>query len=105
MIGFFKKLFSSQVNTALADAMSAGAFLVDVRTAEEFAAGSAKGAVNIPLNELEERLAELKDKERIVVFCASGMRSSRARAVLMQNGITTVVNGGSWQRVNQLTGQ
>lgn len=72
---------------------------VDVRTSEEFAAGSVKGAVNIPLDEIQSRLDEFQNKEKIVVFCRSGNRSSQAKSILDKAGIKNVVNGGSWQEV------
>lgn len=78
------------------------AFLVDVRTPGEFAEGSAKGAVNIPLNEVAQRLAEFKDKQQIVVFCRTGNRSSQAEAILKKNGFTNVINGGTWQNVDKI---
>jgi phage shock protein E len=77
-------------------------FLVDVRTPEEFAQGSVKGAINIPLSEIESRLAEFKDKNQIVVFCQSGNRSSQAMQILQQNNIKNVVNGGGWQNVDAI---
>src|SRR3954447_3667500 len=43
--------------------------LVDVRPAEEFAAGHIEGARSIPLDELEERLAELPDDREVVAYC------------------------------------
>ena len=48
--------------------------LVDVRSAEEFGKGSAEGAINIPLEQLEQQWTSLKDKENIVLFCRSGRR-------------------------------
>lgn len=74
-------------------------FLVDVRQPEEFKQGSAKGAINIPLGQIQNRIKELKGKENIVVFCKSGMRAGQAVSILKQNGITGVINGGSWQNV------
>lgn len=78
------------------------AFFVDVRTPGEFAEGSAKDAVNIPLNEVAQRLEEFKGKPQIVVFCRSGNRSSQAEAILKQNGFTNVINGGTWQIVDKM---
>jgi rhodanese-related sulfurtransferase len=74
-------------------------FYVDVRTPAEFAQGSAKGAINIPLDQIEKQLAKFKDKKNIVVFCRSGSRSSQAKAILEQNGIINITNGGSWEDV------
>lgn len=77
------------------------AFLVDVRTPAEFSEGSAKGAVNIPLNEVQKRIQEFQGKEHIVVFCRSGARSAQAKRILEQNGITNVSNGGTWLDVDR----
>ncbi len=74
-------------------------FLVDVRQPTEFKSGSVKGAVNIPLGEVWERIKEFQNKENIVVFCRSGGRSSQAATILKQNGIENVTNGGTWQNV------
>lgn len=76
------------------------ATLVDVRTPQEFASGSVKGAINIPVDEMESRLTELNRDAEIVVFCRSGSRSSRAASILEKNGFKNVVNGGTWQQVN-----
>jgi phage shock protein E len=74
-------------------------FYVDVRTPAEFAAGSVDGAVNIPLNEVEARIGEFRNKGEIVVFCQSGNRSGQAKSILERNGIRNVTNGGSWEDV------
>jgi rhodanese-related sulfurtransferase/DNA-binding transcriptional ArsR family regulator len=50
-------------------ARSAGVTVLDVRPAEEYAAGHIPGAVSIPLDELAERLAELPDDGQIVAYC------------------------------------
>ncbi|MFI5035618.1 MAG: FAD-dependent oxidoreductase [Acidimicrobiales bacterium] len=61
--------------------------LVDVRTPEEFAEGSLPGAVNIPVDELRERAAELSAAE-VVVFCQVGQRGHTAARVLSGLGVT-----------------
>ncbi|MDC7235222.1 MAG: FAD-dependent oxidoreductase, partial [Spirochaetales bacterium] len=69
--------------------------VVDVRTPEEFAMGAYPGAVNIPLDEVPGRMAELGDKNRdITVYCASGARSSYAAQMMTGQGFTRVTNGG-----------
>lgn len=75
-------------------------FYVDVRTPAEFAQGSVKGAINIPLDQIENQLAKFKGKKNIVVFCRSGNRSSQAKVILEQNGFKNIKNGGSWEDVN-----
>lgn len=82
--------------------ISEGAFLVDVRTPSEFASGSVKGAVNIPLDAVMQNLARFKDKKNIVVFCRSGNRSGQAKSILEQNGFKNVINGGTWEDVARL---
>jgi len=70
--------------------------VVDVRTAEEFEDGAYPEAINIPLDELMERLDELGDNaaREIVVYCATGARSAYAQRMLMQVGYANVKNGG-----------
>lgn len=65
-----------------------GALLVDVRTASEYAAGHVDGAVNLPLAELPDRLAELDASRAVVVYCQSGNRSSHAATLLCDAGYT-----------------
>lgn len=76
-------------------------FFVDVRTPGEFSQGSVSGAVNIPLDQVQARIEEFKGKDEIVVFCRSGNRSSQAKSILEQYGITNVINGGSWEDVKK----
>lgn len=67
--------------------VSAGAFLLDVRTPEEFRERHLPDAVNIPLQELASRFGELGAKTRpIVVYCRSGARSAAAATVLRAAG-------------------
>jgi len=70
--------------------------IVDVRTPEEFATGAYPEAINIPLDELGERMGELgNDAAReIIVYCASGARSAYAQRMLSQIGFRNVKNGG-----------
>ncbi|MFO1401808.1 MAG: rhodanese-like domain-containing protein [Steroidobacteraceae bacterium] len=62
--------------------------LLDVRTPEEFAAGHVPGARNIPVQELDARLAELAAARGgdIVVYCRSGRRAASALATLQAQG-------------------
>lgn len=84
----------------LAKFIKDGAFLVDVRSTEEFQSGSVKGAINIPLQTIPLNMEKFKDKEHIIVFCQSGGRSGQAKHFLIQNGIENVMNGGSWYEVD-----
>lgn len=70
-------------------ATSAGSpLLLDVRTAEEYAAGHLPGAYNLPHDQLPQRLAELgeaRDRE-VIVYCRSGRRAELALEVLQRAG-------------------
>ena len=78
---------------------------VDVRTNEEFRGGNAEGSINIPLQEIERRMDELKTlKQPLVLCCASGGRSGQATQYIMQQGIECC-NGGSWLDVNYYQSQ
>ena len=102
MFGFFSNLLGqNSSDEALISTIKEGAFLVDVRTPMEFAEGSVKGAVNIPLDQIGNQLAKFKNKKNIVVFCRSGARSGQAKSILEQNGVKNVINGGTLQNVNQ----
>lgn len=64
--------------------------ILDVRTPEEYAAGHVPGAINIPFDQVKDRLAEIgpgKDRP-IVVYCRSGRRAAKALAVLHGAGYT-----------------
>jgi rhodanese-related sulfurtransferase len=67
-------------------ALQAGAPILDVRTPAEFATGHAKGAMNIPVDQLSGRLKELGEPGVIVIYCQSGMRSGQAAGVLKAAG-------------------
>ncbi len=73
-----------------------GAVLLDVRTPEEFAAGHVEGALNIPVQVLEQQLAKLPQKDRpIVIYCRSGRRSAAAKTLLEQAGYTKTYDLGA----------
>lgn len=67
-------------------------FLLDVRTSDEFALGTLPGAVNIPLDELRDRLTELPEDRMIYTFCAVGLRGYLAYRILIQHGFEKVRN-------------
>lgn len=68
--------------------LAQGKRLLDVRNATEFAQGTFPGSIQIPLNELRERLAELDPNQAYIVSCHSGLRSYVAERLLQQNGFT-----------------
>jgi rhodanese-related sulfurtransferase len=77
-----------------------GPLVIDVRTEEEFAYGAYPGSINIPLDELEDRIGELEDKNRkIILYCASGARSAYGLQILKAYGYRNVENGGGLARM------
>ena len=74
--------------------------IIDVRTPVEYMGGNVTGSINIPLQEIQQRMEEIKNlKQPLVLCCASGNRSGQATQFLSQQGIECV-NGGSWLDVN-----
>ena len=74
------------------------AFIIDVRSPLEFAAGHLKGAVNIPYDRIEQAIGSIEGLEKnsaILLYCLSGARSAFACQVLAQLGFTRAVNGGA----------
>jgi rhodanese-related sulfurtransferase len=100
VVGYF--LFMKGGDTTGAQArelVQAGARLVDVRTPGEFAAGHLPGAINIPLQQLDDRLAELRPKDSpVVLYCRSGNRSGSAARTLKSAGFGRVYDLGSMSR-------
>ena len=66
--------------------------LLDVRTPDEFALGSIPGAVNIPVDDIRQRLHEIPRQKRIIVYCGVGQRGYVAARILSQNGFAEVEN-------------
>jgi len=80
----------------LADAISHGAYVLDVREQEEYDEAHVPGVVLIPLGELEQRIDEVEDGSRVFVICRSGARSLKGAEILEANGIDCVsVAGGT----------
>jgi rhodanese-related sulfurtransferase len=69
-----------------------GAFILDVRTQEEWDDGHIPGATLIPLDELPNRLAEVPENIEVVVVCRSGNRSAVARDILLNAGFPSVTS-------------
>ncbi len=90
---------SRRVAAMLPELKKSGAVLVDVRSSGEFASASAPGTINIPLQELGQRLAEIPRTAPVVVCCASGSRSGMARLMLKRHGYANVHNIGAWTRL------
>jgi rhodanese-related sulfurtransferase/glyoxylase-like metal-dependent hydrolase (beta-lactamase superfamily II) len=73
-------------------AWSPGPLLLDVRTTPEWNEAHIDGSLNLPLPRLVERLAELPPDRPLIVYCASGYRSSIATSLLAREGFNQVAN-------------
>jgi phage shock protein E len=99
-VGYFVMMRRGDIDATQArQLVQQGARLVDVRSPAEFATGHIPGAVNIPVQELEQRLSELEPKQApIVLYCRSGNRSGRAAGVLKSAGFSGVHDLGAMSR-------
>ena len=102
---------SKSVETQVSDAPQStakteSAILIDVRTAEEFAAGHLQGAINYNVEDgtLEAAFSSLDSSKSYNVYCQSGRRSAIAIALLNQNGFTRVTDLGGIDEAAQSTG-
>jgi rhodanese-related sulfurtransferase len=84
-----------QASEVPAAGVPAGAWLLDVREDDEWAAGHAPGARHIPLGQLSARAGEVPQDQAVYVICRSGARSARAAEALAAAGWeATNVAGG-----------
>lgn len=74
--------------------IASGAYILDVRTLEEFDDEHYPNAICIPVNELPYRLSEIPKDRSVIVYCASGARSAYAARILKASGYSDVVNAG-----------
>ncbi len=78
------------------------ATVIDVRSAAEYNHGHFPGALNIPLEQIGQRIGDFMEmKTPIVVYCKSGNRSAMAAHLLKQYGISNVHNGGGLDEIMQ----
>ena len=83
---------------------SDGATLVDVRTPAEFARGHVPGAINVPLDELRERLNEIEAGKPVVAYCELGQRGYLATRILTQAGYDAANLSGGYTTYCQANG-
>lgn len=97
MITTLKKILGFGPSINYSELVQQEAIILDVRSKAEFSGGHIKGAINIPVNVLNNHLGQLKDKDKtIITCCASGMRSASAKSILQSHGYKNVHNGGGW---------
>lgn len=85
---------AAELQPRLASTTAGVLLLLDVRTADEYAAGHLPGAYNLPHDQIPQRLAELgeaRDRE-VVVYCRSGRRAAVALDVLQRAGFTRLAH-------------
>ncbi|MBL7720037.1 MAG: rhodanese-like domain-containing protein [Flavipsychrobacter sp.] len=98
MLEAIRKMFGGS-STDLREVIQNGAVIIDVRSTGEYSTGHAKGSVNIPLDRLQAKLSGLDKNKPVITCCASGMRSSSAKSLLLSNGFKEVHNAGPWQNI------
>lgn len=76
--------------------------IIDVRTQEEYDEIHIPGAINYPIESLQDSLSYLNQSEDIIVVCRTGNKSSQAKKLLKENGFEKVHNGGKWQNVDEI---
>ena len=87
---------SKAVNDLAAEVEAKTLNLIDVREADEFAAGHVPGATNLPLSDFLERYGELDKDKSYHIICQSGARSAQACAFLNGEGYDVInVAGGT----------
>jgi phage shock protein E len=78
--------------------------VVDVRSPQEFAGEHFPNAINVPLEQVPQKVNEFKELPKpIIAYCRSGNRSGMAVSMLKQAGITDVINGGGLDDLLQQT--
>ncbi len=74
---------------------------IDVRSAEEYAAGHIPGALNIPFDQVAERISEVAAPHGVALYCMVGPRARKGESALLGRGYTSVLHleGGlaAWQ--------
>jgi NADPH-dependent 2,4-dienoyl-CoA reductase/sulfur reductase-like enzyme/rhodanese-related sulfurtransferase len=89
---------------ALADAAKAGITLLDVRASAEFDGGHIPGAINVPLDELRNRLGDLDRTKPVVAYCQVGQRGYLATRILRQAGYDAANLSGGYTTYCQTNG-
>lgn len=89
MVG--KQISVEELNNLLQQGLDVGSVLVDVRTTDEFNKGAISGAINIPLDQITEKIEILRPYKTIYVYCLSGGRSQLALLQLASGGLTVEI--------------
>ncbi|MDR0298002.1 MAG: FAD-dependent oxidoreductase, partial [Streptococcaceae bacterium] len=87
----------------LAGELDKGKILLDVRNPDELAHGAFKNSLNIPLDELRERLDMLDKNQAYIISCQSGLRAYNAEHLLKQNGFKVENLDGAYSLYSSMT--
>lgn len=87
-----QQLTAPDLAARLADASRAQPLLLDVREPHEYAYCHIAGAVNMPMQSVPGRIAELDQEAEVVCICHHGMRSMQVARYLEQQGFASVTN-------------
>lgn len=99
----FKKLIISIALSSLSSFALADVFVIDVRTADEFAIGHLEQALNIEHQKILDGVIanNIKPEDQIYVYCRSGKRAEFAKNLLNQNGYNDVTNLGGYEEAKK----
>ena len=98
-MSLFKKIFCIKT-VGFNQLREKGAYIVDVRTLDEFNSGNIKGSTNIPLGTIKSKIKKIEKLNKAVIFCcASGIRSGKATSIAKAKGIEAY-NGGGWRSLD-----
>jgi NADPH-dependent 2,4-dienoyl-CoA reductase/sulfur reductase-like enzyme/rhodanese-related sulfurtransferase len=97
MIGFVAQnildgLVSSITFDRVEQTVAEGAYLLDVRSPDEFKGGTISGAINIPLDVLRDNIANIPRDKTVLIFCKVGLRGYIASRILTEHGFTNCFN-------------
>lgn len=99
-MGLLDKIFGNK-STDIAKFITKGAVAIDIRTSSEFQSGNINGSKNYPLQSLAANIDQIKKINKpLILCCASGIRSGRAKSILQKHGLECM-NGGSWTQVDK----
>ena len=99
-MGFFNLFGGGNETDTVKEYLQKGALVLDVRMPAEWAEGHVKGSKKITLNEIQQKIGEIKSWDKpLVVVCRSGGRAGSILSYLKSEGLDAI-NGGAWQNAD-----
>ena len=97
-VGFVgNNIISKNTEIVTPDSIPESSFLLDIRDTDEVLCGTIPKALNIPLGQLRNRIAELPKDKEIIVFCKMGARGYLAELILRSNGFNAKNLSGGYE--------